>query len=188
MLSVPTGTQCVEHMDRKKPAWDPEEGAGKPKKGKSPAKPRKNSEARRLVQHFLFDFSITPVRLRDSGDATRSRGPDKFPRVWMRSIRGCGKVVKKNSYSDHKILWSACRKRLSVVVTVKTSPTYNRAAFSHRVCRCPASAWKNFPAPTCVKFPRDGCICSCAMGVQSAKHVRESVLRRPRETQDNRPV
>jgi hypothetical protein len=127
MLSVPTGTQCVEHMDRKKPAWDPEEGAGKPKKGKSPAKPRKNSEARRLVQHFLFDFSITPVRLRDSGDATRSRGPDKFPRVWMRSIRGCGKVVKKNSYSDHKILWSACRKRLSVVVRAQTYATGSSA-------------------------------------------------------------
>jgi hypothetical protein len=39
-----------------------------------------------------------------------------FPRVWVRSIVGCRKVVKKNSLQNHKMFGCYCRKYLFVVV------------------------------------------------------------------------
>jgi len=45
--------------------------------------------------------------------ATRSRF---CCRVWVRSIVGCGKLVKRKTASDHKFFGSACRSRLQVVV------------------------------------------------------------------------
>jgi len=46
-----------------------------------------------------------------------------FPRVWVRSIRGCGKVVKKNSHAKHKIFGCWCPMRLSVVVCMQNQQT-----------------------------------------------------------------
>src|ERR1700683_1544080 len=40
-----------------------------------------------------------------------------FPRVWMGSIVGCGKLVKKKSTRNHKMFRSSCRKRLLVVLS-----------------------------------------------------------------------
>jgi|HubBroStandDraft_1064217.scaffolds.fasta_scaffold76516_1 hypothetical protein len=64
-----------------------------------------------------FRFSVNPVRLYDwLGAAKNCCGQLILPRAWKRSIGGCGKLVKKNSYRNHKILYSRCRNRLPVVV------------------------------------------------------------------------
>lgn len=68
------------------------------------------------------------IRLNSSRTSTR-RPPalrwmtgSRYPRVWLRSIVGCGKLVKRNSQLNHKISGSLCSRRLFVVVPV---PNYN---------------------------------------------------------------
>src|SRR5579872_236893 len=57
------------------------------KKEKSPAKPRKKSEARSKVGRPLLDIRFNSVRLFASAGATRFKnGRLAIPRVWERSI------------------------------------------------------------------------------------------------------
>jgi hypothetical protein len=39
----------------------------------------------------------------------------------MRSIVGCAKLVKKKSTRNHKMFYTSCRKRLSVVLSAPTA-------------------------------------------------------------------
>jgi hypothetical protein len=71
-----------------------------------------------------LNFRLNPVcSFRESTAAQDGDDCFAFPRVWVRSITGCGKLVKKNSHSNHKIFYQSCRKRLFVVVPVQFSPS-----------------------------------------------------------------
>ena len=74
-----------------------------------------------------LNFRLNSVRLSDWLEAAKKRcSQQMLPRAWKRSIGGCGKLVKKNSYSNHKILCLPCRKRLPIVVGILTDAPHGR--------------------------------------------------------------
>jgi hypothetical protein len=78
-----------------------------------------------------LNFRLNSVRLSDWLGAAKKRcSQQMLPRAWKRSIGGCGKLVKKNSYSNHKILCSRCRKRLPIVVGILTDALHGRPRIS----------------------------------------------------------
>src|SRR5580693_1572182 len=83
------------------------------------------SRARKPRRGVKWGKAPLDFRLTRSGSTTgwgqqKSCGQLILPRAWKRSIGGCGKLVKKNSYPNHKILCSRCRKRLPIVVSMLT--------------------------------------------------------------------
>jgi hypothetical protein len=94
--------------------------ASRRKKEKCPAKPRRKLMRGVICGRFPSDFRLKPgLLLAFAGRSVQRKNRFTFPRVWVRSISGCRKVVKKNSYPNHKIFGNSCRKRLSVVVHVR---------------------------------------------------------------------
>jgi len=82
---------------------------------KTPFAPKKETKAqlsrarklRRGVQwgKAPLNFRLNSVRLYDWLEAAKKCCSQLIlPRAWKRSIEGCGKLVKKNSYGKHKIL------------------------------------------------------------------------------------
>jgi hypothetical protein len=65
--------------------------ARKTEKEKSLAKPRLIFRSRRLKLAALFDFSVSPVRLRDSGCVAQERAPEKTPPSLDAKYRGLWK-------------------------------------------------------------------------------------------------
>ena len=83
------------------------------------------SRARKPRRCVKWGKAPIDFRLTRSGSTTgwgqqKRCGQLILPRAWKRSIGGCGKLVKKNSYPNHKILCSRCRKRLPIVVSMLT--------------------------------------------------------------------
>jgi hypothetical protein len=73
-----------------------------------------------------LDFRLTRSGSTTGWGQLKSCGQLILPRAWKRSIGGCGKLVKKNSYANHKILCSRCRKRLPIVVGMLTDAASSR--------------------------------------------------------------
>jgi hypothetical protein len=89
------------------------------------------SRARKPRRGVKWGEAPLDFRLTRSGSTTgwgqqKSCGQLILPRAWKRSIGGCGKLVKKNSYTNHKILCSRCRKRLPIVVGMLTDAARSR--------------------------------------------------------------
>src|SRR5580692_7265493 len=91
--------------------------AQKPKIQQSAAKPRKIVRRGPKQGASLLSIRLNPVgydvRIVGAGLTT-----NHVVRVWTRSIKGCGKVVKEKTTSDHKMFGSWCRNCLLVVVGV----------------------------------------------------------------------
>src|ERR1700728_541597 len=77
-----------------------------------------------------LSFRCNPARCSVDRCQEVSRHRTFFPRVWLGSIVGWRKLVKKKSTRDHKMFHTSCRKRLSVVLSAPTAITSHYDKFS----------------------------------------------------------
>jgi len=137
-ILLPTGTRnvitCTEGIHEKDCGSSTgKSGSSRPRKRPLGTKKERKAQlsratfaVRKRTASLCYSVKLGPVTTRRPLALGTKATNSRFPRVWVRSIVGCGKLVKTNSHTNHKIFGHWCRNRLLVVVLSHATTTPQR--------------------------------------------------------------